>query len=314
MNEMIQKMIDLLVTASYTVKFPALIILFVVALAARYLVYYTVKRSDWFAAEFERRVLRYLEEGNVDNNPSFYLTTKKLFEITFYEIFENREKLGRRKGDKMMTLADRVFLIKEGSAWLIRDVLRQARILKFKDQPSFNNITKVTMENNPCFTRLFGVIPVEGINDVLNVLPSVFIIAGIFGTFLGITAGLPTLSGIDMTNVDKTKMVMDQFLMSVAFAMSASILGIMFSVVTNIYNTIFSPEKVYGVMIDRFENSMMLLWNASKNNDLPKDLEFHDHRDPKEVLAENSIYKEIMKHAKSRTAPFNKEDIAGKAS
>jgi hypothetical protein len=72
--------------------------------------------------------------------------------------------------------------------------------------------------------------------------------------------------------------------------MNSSIIGIFFSVVSTFINTIFSPEKVFSEMVDRFEASLDLLWYRSNNNDYPADgSRFDEHRDPVEALAEESV-------------------------
>ena len=314
---MMQKFVEVLVGFSANYLMPLMLMTFVIGIFSRYLVYYTVKRSDWFAVEFEKRSLRYIDTLNFDNNPSYYQTVRKLLEITFYESFEMREKHLRRRGDQVNSFTDRIFLVKQGSAWLVKDILRQLKILRHTEVQNFHSITKSSLESNPCFNKLFGIFPVAGINDLLNILPGMFVIGGIFGTFLGIMQALPELGGMDLSNVEKTKQIMDAFLLKVAFAMSTSIVGIVFSVGLNIVNTVYSPEKVYISMVDRFENSLNLIWNSCKNNDLPKDLEsFNEHRDAKEVLAENSIYNEIQKTKHLRTSAYhgsvdtNKTDVA----
>jgi hypothetical protein len=92
-----------------------------------------------------------------------------------------------------MLMSDRWFLIRPGCAWLVHDILKQIRFLKYGMQPpKLVNITKNTFAKNPCFNRIFGVIPTVGTNEVLNVLPGLFVIVGIFGTFLGVMKGLPS--------------------------------------------------------------------------------------------------------------------------
>ncbi len=308
-NEMIYKFVEFLVSFSSTYLMPLMFALFVFGGLSRYLIFYTLKRSDWFSLEFEKRTLRYIDTLNFDANPSFYMSVRKLLEITFYESFEMREKHMRRKGDQVSSFSDRVFLIKQGSAWFVKDILRQIKILRHTEIQNFQAITKSTLENNPCFNKLFGTIPLSGFNDLLNILPGIFVIGGIFGTFLGIMQALPELGGMDLANVEKTKQIMDAFLVKVAFAMSTSIVGIVFSVGLNIFNTIYSPEKVYVSMVDRLENTLNLIWNSCKNNEIPKDLElFNEHRDAKEVLAENSIYNEINKTRHLRDSAYVKNN------
>jgi hypothetical protein len=139
------------------------------------------------------------------------------------------------------------------------------------------------------------------VNDVLNILPGLFVIGGIFGTFLGIMKGLPELSGMNLSDLEQTKLVMDGFLANIAFSMTTSIVGIMCSVGMSMVNTIWSPEKLFVAIVDRFENSLDILWNRSDNNDIPETgLDFNEHRDPSEALAEASLQQEIEKKHRVR--------------
>ena len=60
-------------------------------------------------------------------------------------------------------------------------------------------------ENNPCFRKVFGYIPISVSNDFLAVLPGLFIVGGIFGTFLGIMKALPELGGMEVSDAKRPK-------------------------------------------------------------------------------------------------------------
>jgi hypothetical protein len=272
---------------------PLMAVTFILGITFRWLIYFTVKRHDWFAREFEKRVHRFIESEDADKpgEYSFYMLTKKILERTYYESFEVRDRLKRRRGDGIMSMNDRVFLVKQGTAWLVKDILKQIKFLKWNDQnPKLLNITKTTFNQNPCFNRVFGLISISRTHDVIQILPSLFVIGGIFGTFLGIVKGLPQLGQMDLANMEVTKQIMDQFLYEISFAMNSSIIGIFFSVVMTFFNTLFSPDRVFVEMVDRFEASLDLLWYRSNNNHYnPQGGKFDEHRDPLEALAEESV-------------------------
>lgn len=276
---------------------------FVVAAITRVLIYFTVQRHEWFAVEFEKRVNQFVESqdpGEV-KDVSFYVLSKRFLEKTYYELFELRDRLQRRKPDKMMRLGDRVFLIKQGCAWLVKDILKQLKFLKWtQDTPKMINITKTTFNHNPCFNRIFGIFPIGVVNDMISILPGLFVIAGILGTFLGIKGGLTALGNMSVENLDATRKVMDHFLSEIAYAMGSSIVGITFSLLLHIVNTLFNPDRIFSSMIDRFESALDLLWYRSDNNNFPaQNVPFNEHRDPSEALAEEAIKLEISKHAQA---------------
>ncbi|HWU44667.1 MAG TPA: hypothetical protein VN132_14545 [Bdellovibrio sp.] len=273
--------------------------IFLTAVFFRSIIYYTVRRHEWFAKEFEKRVNRFIDSevpGKV-RDVSFYELTKKNLERTYYEVFEVRDRMKRRSPDKIMAISDRLFLVRQGCAWLVKDILKQVKFLRWHDNnPKLLNITKATFQHNPCFNRVFGIFPMTGINEIISILPGLFVVGGILGTFIGIAGGLSELGSMNMQDLENTKNIMDRFLHEISYAMGSSIVGIIFSLATHIINTSFNPERSYGTMIDRFESSLDLLWYRSDNNNFPaNEKPFDEHRDAVEALAEDALNKELVK-------------------
>ncbi|KYG61725.1 hypothetical protein AZI86_18115 [Bdellovibrio bacteriovorus] len=272
----------------------------------RSIIYYTVRRHEWFAKEFEKRVNRFIDAevpGKVQD-VSFYSLSKKLLERTYYEVFEIRDRMKRRRPDNIMSASDRFFLVRQGCAWLVKDILKQVKFLKWNDNnPKLLNITKATLQHNPCFNRVFGVIPMVGMNDLISILPGLFVVAGILGTFIGIAGGLEGLGTMNLQDLEGSKNIMDRFLHEISFAMKSSIIGIIFSLASHVFNVILSPERSYVSMVDRFESALDLLWYRSDNNNYPaNERPFDEHRDAVEALAEDSLNKEISKTPVARGA------------
>ncbi len=272
----------------------------------RLMVFITVKRHDWFAKEFEKRVQMHLESEvpGKSGKASFYVLSKSLLERTYYEIFELRDRLKRRRNDTVMGFADRIFLVKPGCAWLVKDILNQLKFLKWTDEtPKLMQITRATFLRNPCFNRVFGLIPIVALNDLVTILPGLFVVAGILGTFLGIARGLPELGGMNVQDLENSKLIMDRFLSEIAFAMRSSIAGIAFSLVMHIWNVLMSPERAYGTMTDRFETALDLLWYRSDNNAYPEENgTFDEHKDPSAALATSAVQNMIKQHPRQRDA------------
>ncbi|MEZ4743665.1 MAG: hypothetical protein R3B45_14680 [Bdellovibrionota bacterium] len=302
---LIQDFVEFIVSFSTDLLMPTMIAIFAFAIAMRILIYYTISRESWFAKEFEKRVHKFIDETHGVAVKSFFLTTKKILEKTYYEIFEIRAIMKRRKPDAIGPIMDRVFLIQHGSAFLVKDTLKQIKYLKpQKDHPKLLEIAKIVFQNNPCFSKVFGVFPTSIFNDILNILPGIFIVGGIFGTFLGIMNALPELGKMDLQDIEGTKLVMDEFLLRVSFSMSTSIVGIILSVTMSICNTLFSADKLFVSIVDRFENSLDVLWTRSEGNSITEVevSEFDEHKDPMEALAEQAINNQIAKGGKNSAA------------
>jgi hypothetical protein len=275
---------------------------FLFTIATRALIYYTVKREEAFIKNLEKRVDYYLEQAPVGEARSFYVICKKLLEKTYYEMFVMRSAMRRRKVDYVAEPTDRLFLIQSGCAHITRDTLEEIKYLRYDgNTPPFPELTRTILGNNACFDRLFGIFPIGPLNDMLNLIPGLFIVAGIFGTFLGIMQALPELGSMDIKNPDSTKLVMDTFLAKTAFSMGSSTVGILLSVLSTVYNNFLSPEKLFVRTADRFERMLFRIWLRCENNQLPQQIKsFDEHRDPVEALAEISVDKELTALARKR--------------
>ena len=301
MSGIVNGIIDGLVAFATDLLIPFMCLIFVAAIVMRVLVFYTVKRQEWFAKELQKRVDGLVEsEGFEHKSYSFYAITKKMLEKTYYELFEVRSFLKRRNPDFVMSLSDRFFLIQQGTAWFVKDVLKQLKFLPYEKQshPKIFQISRSTFQRNPCFNKVFGFLPASVCTEVLNMIPGIFIVLGILGTFLGIMKALPDLGNMDLADIEGTKLVMDQFLLKISFSMSTSLMGIVLSVIMGFVNAFFSPNKAFVDAVERMEVALYTLWNISGNNDLQAaGKDFDEHRDPVEALAEQAIEKQTKKAA-----------------
>jgi hypothetical protein len=277
---------------------------FIIGAFFRTMIWFTVRRHEWFAREFEKRVNHLMETQHPGETKdvSFYVLSKKMLEKTYYEAFAVRDRLRRRRGDTVMAMGDRVFLVRQGCAWLVKDILKQLKFLKWtQETPKLQHMTKATLQHNPCFNKVFGLIPMVALNDLISILPGLFVVAGILGTFVGIAGGLQELGNMNLQDLENTKNVMDRFLYEISFAMKTSIAGIVFSLAGHLVNVIFSPDRVYVALVDRMESSLDLLWYRSDNNKFPsEDRPFDENRDPLEALAEEAVNSEVARNPRGR--------------
>jgi hypothetical protein len=300
-DQMMSGWVDVIVEVGGYVHKPLLLVAFIAAIVLRGLVYYTVKRQDWFVSEFRKRALRGFENQEGSGITSFFGYTKALLERTYYELFAVRGVQMRRRVDFVMTPGDRLFLIQPGCAYMVKDLQRHMRSLKAERAGSdFTPVARASIETNPCFSKLFGIVPLGALNEFLNILPGLFIIGGgIFGTFLGIMKAMPELGNLNPADIEGTKVAMESFISKVGFAMSASILGIACSVCITVINSAWNPDRVFVGTIDKLASTLALLWNASEHNQVPVGVKnFDANRDPLEALAEAAVEKELQKHSK----------------
>lgn len=275
--------------------------LFILAAILRVLVFYTVSRQHWFVIETSKRVDRFINDQTQAPVTSFYIILKKVLERTYYESFKLRGIMMRRKHDYVTSIVDRLFVIEGGCAHVVKDSLKQTRHLRHGgDHPKMLAISKNVMEGNPSFNKILGMIPASPVNDFLSILPGLFIVGGILGTFLGIMSALPTLGGMNLEDTEAAKKILDGFLLKVAESMGTSVLGIFFSVGLTVWNTFLNPERRFVDSVNRFENCLDILWNRSSDNVIPAGIpKFDEHKDPLAAVSE----------MKENTPPSSEKEI-----
>lgn len=313
MDHWIRSIIDVVVQVGTHLLLPVMALLFVGAVVLRGLMFYTVKRQEWFVNEFHKRVLRAQDKLPAGSIQSFYVFAKKYLEKTFYELFVVRGIQMRRRIDFIMSPSDRLFMVQPGCARIVHDFQRNLKSLKKGgNTPQFEQIAKVCLEENPCFGRLFGIFPIGVINDALALLPGFFILGGIFGTFISIMKALPELGNLNMGDIEGTKEAMAAFIGKVSISMAASVTGIMLSVALSVISSFWSAERTFVSTVDRLASTLGFLWNSSVTNEVPEGLaKFDEKRDPLEALAEASIEKElekagVLKELETAPAPDSK--------
>ncbi len=296
MNDLISGMLTGLMNVATDLLMPLMALSFTGAVILRFLIWATVKREAWFARGFEKRTQDYLKKTkkNPAKYTSFYVTTKMLLEKTYYELFIMRSLLKRRNPDLIMDKSDRILLVQAGCARLVKDTLKHVEYFDYKNgKPDTFGTTTQIFEKNPQFNAVFGYLPVGTCNDIINILPGIFIVAGIFGTFLGIMAALPELGAMDLADVEKSKLVMDQFLVKMSYSMITSIFGIVLNVTMTVMNALMNPNRVFVDSVERFCHSLEKLWATCSDNLMPQDIkDFDEHKDPIEALAEESVDQE----------------------
>lgn len=240
-----------------------MILVFFVGAVLKLLMYYLIRCELNLSSAIETRTHRYLKskEEGIEGPATFPGVVEAILRKTYEELYLKRRKMFRkRKGDPQVAVLYKMFLVEDGARSLIDDTLKQTRYHHADNEPDFKSISKYVFMSNPYFNKLFGIIPIGIMNSVLSILPSLFIIGGILGTFLGISKGLPALKAIDPGNVAAAQATLGNFLESMTFAMNSSVVGIFLSVCFTIMNTFLSLNSVYIRLVDKFTHSLELIW------------------------------------------------------
>jgi hypothetical protein len=229
--------------------------------------YYLLKSEYNFSSAFETRTHRFLNKEYPEDKKfsKFHEVVGFILNKTFDESYTARKIFRKRKEDSRVVALNRMFLIETGAKTLIDDTLKQTKYHDSGREPDFKSISKFALNSNPYFNKLWGVIPIGLMNNVFSRLPSLFIIGGIFGTFLGISKGLPALKAMDPGNIAAAQATLENFLESMTLAMYSSVVGIFLSVCFTLINTFMSFNSMYLSLVDRFTQSLELLWKETSS-------------------------------------------------
>lgn len=249
---------------------------FVLGTLCRIFLYYYARAQNNFTLELEKRVRANLDMMGGDEmlRPhSFQVFLADMMDLTIFECFELKNSRQRKSTDQASGLADRLFLVSDGVKRISVDTKRLIRHLRREESAHsrLEVITRTVFDSNPYFNKMVGLFPVSLMHDLTSILPGLFIVGGIFGTFLNISHGLPELGNIDLTRPDEAKQIMDLFLLSVSQSMVKSIVGIFLSVVMSLLNTFFAPEKLYLSALGRFTDTLDMAWNETLTNETGKE-------------------------------------------
>ena len=267
MNELITSITGTLIAFGTSNLMIIMLVVFFIAVILKFLMYILVKAEYNFASAFETRTHRFLNREYEESSSlkSFHEVVQFILQKTFNESYLARKIFRKRREDSKVAALNKMFLVEVGAKSLIEDTLKQTRYHDSGVVPDFRGISKFVFNSNPYFNKLWGVVPIGLTNNVFSRLPSLFIIGGIFGTFLGISAGLPALKTIDPGNTVAAQATLGNFLESMTFAMYSSVVGIFLSVCFTILNAFMSFNSMYLGLVDRFTQSLELIWKETAN-------------------------------------------------
>jgi hypothetical protein len=283
MTHLINEVCNAMASFANAYLFTFMFVGFFAALLLKGVVHYMMRAQFNFAKEFEKRVHRYLDKEMSIEQGDYEKVLANIMEKTWVETYELRWKNMRRKLDRVASLTDRLFLIEDGAKRLIRDTLKEAKYARLNQDVNHAGTARFVLSINPYFNNLFGVIPLRTANNLLAILPGLFIIGGIFGTFLGITAGIPQLKGMDPTNAEVAKSTMGFFLDNMAFSLNTSVVGILFSVCLTVINSVFSSKQLHNECVHKLVHGLELVWRET----------LHNQTNPSEAFTEEAPAEEV---------------------
>lgn len=258
------------ITADYQI--PILLTVFAIALVAKFLTYFVIRSQLGWVRAFDLRVHRHMEGWYDETRPNelgFHGLVRHVLSRAFHEYYVMRHAgARRRKEDPFMHIINKVFLFETAGEQMVTDTLRQTRMMaRYQERPQLENVTNFALTNNHYFNRALAFMPIASLNRVFAVLPSIFIITGILGTFLGITQGLPVLQEIDPAKPEEAQAVIQSFLSHVTFAMMSSVMGILLSIAFTIINAVMATRSAQQQIFDLYTQCLDTLWHSASSGE-----------------------------------------------
>ncbi len=147
----------------------------------------------------------------------------------------------------------------EGKKSILHAVKHQADAFKSAFPPNYTEITYRVLAEDRHWKQILGM-PVEMLVRVMDILPGMFVIFGILGTFIGIASALPQIGAIDMNKIADSGPILNQFIEAVSLSMRASIAGIFCSIVMTLLNALYPIYAPRAEVRRNLERCFELMW------------------------------------------------------
>jgi hypothetical protein len=144
--------------------------------------------------------------------------------------------------------------------------------------PNFSELTQRILGQDKHWTTMLKTLPVDGISRLIDIMSGLFVVFGVFGTFVGISLALPEIAKIDFNNVEGSASTLTHFVTNTAYSMETSLAGILFSVLMTVMNALYPIKDMRNRIHKKVETSLQTLWYhvqyaKRQENDLAMTLE-----------------------------------------
>lgn len=235
-----------------------------------------------FTSEIEKQIFQFKEGNDNIDDIELYLgrildeVAQKLPTRTIRATAVPTRPMAKKMGAKnVVSLRDFV----RSEQGLLHSIKSESAVFKSKFPPNYHELTSRILDKDDNWNRLLGIFPIAPISRLNDVLPGLFVVFGIFGTFIGIAMALPEIAKIDFNNLESSGGILTNFVLSVTFAMKTSIAGIMFSLIMTLLNTLAPVRAQRQRTFKKLANCFETMWisihgkkgfEQNINNYLPK--------------------------------------------
>ncbi len=234
----------------------------IIALGLRFMAYRSNKKDQLYYSTFTREIEKRVERDDIAKVELD--DVEEYVEGLLDEVGTSLPNRGLRVLKPKKDDADRkIVTVREyagGSQSLIHSLKSETNAFRAKQKPNFEQLTQRVMSKDSHWVKLHNVFQIEGVIRMIDVLPGIFIVVGIFGTFVGITSALPRIAEIDFNNISNSSSVLSIFVKDVSFAMKTSIAGIAFSLIISLLNTLYPLSNIRNTISREVEDCLEYLW------------------------------------------------------
>lgn len=157
---------------------------------------------------------------------------------------------------KAVSLRDYV----SGKQGLVTNIQSESTVFHNETPPNFTELTHRIMSQDPNWTKVMKHFPIDGVSRMIDILPGIFIVLGVFGTFMGISLALPEIAQINFDDLKASEQTINAFVLNVTYAMETSIAGIFFSLLLTVLNTLFPIKERRARVFKKVETALQMLW------------------------------------------------------
>lgn len=253
-----------------------------------------------FTREIELNVERDKEEGKSVGDVDHYISDilgrvgKKLPDrsVRFGGKKKEEQPKDEQDGKRVLSLRDYV----SGKQGLITNIQAESSVFHHQTPPNFTELTHRIMSQDPDWTNVMKHFKIDGVTRMIDILPGLFIVFGVFGTFIGISMALPEIANIDFNDLDKSADTLMAFVLNVTYAMKTSIAGIFFSLILTVLNTMYPIKETRYRVFKKVETSLQMLW-------------YHIAQDKQKDESEKVIFSKLLSVLEKLEVKLSKEDL-----
>lgn len=169
---------------------------------------------------------------------------------------KNESQPESEKEKKALSLRDYV----AGRQGLITNIQAESSVFHHQTPPNFTELTHRIMSQDPHWTKVMKHFPIDGVSRMMDILPGLFIVLGVFGTFIGISMALPEIANINFDDLAGSEQTINNFVLNVTYAMKTSIAGIFLSMILTVLNTLSPIRQTRARVFKKVETALQMLW------------------------------------------------------